>query len=210
MIEPLLPPGLTLDTFDGKAYVGLVPFTMHGIRPSRYLPPMPGVSAFHETNVRTYVHSRGQGPGVWFFSLDAANPVAVTAARVGWHLPYFFARMSLDQQEDRIHYTSRRLYPPPKPADLDITWRIGRELGSAKPDSFEHFLCERYLLYATQRDGTLLSGQVHHTPYPLHEATVESIQDSVLAAAGFPVEGPPVSALYSPGVDVEVFDLIPA
>lgn len=206
-IQALLPPRLTVDTFEGRAFVGLVPFTMRGIRVHRRLPAIPGFSAFHETNVRTYVHLDGQAPGVWFFSLDAANAGAVMAARVGWHLPYHLARMQLDHQADAIRYRSRRLTPPPTPADLSIDWTIGPALGSAPPGTLEHFLCERYLLYA-RRGERLLCGQVHHTPYPLHEATVTHLDQSLVQAAGFDVPATPtLPALYSPGVDVEVFDL---
>lgn len=208
-IQKLISPHLTVDTFDGRAFVGLVPFTMHDIRPTRHLPPIPGVSAFHETNVRTYVHHKGKDPGVWFFSLDAANALAVTAARVGWHLPYFWADMTLDQEGDQIHYTTRRRYPEPTPAELTVDWTIGPSLGTAAPDTLEHFLCERYFLYSTDRYGDLFRGQVHHPPYPLHSAVVDHMKQSMLKAAGFPVPGPPdLPAYYSPGVDVEVFELL--
>ncbi len=206
-IARLLPPRLTVDTFEGRAFVGLVPFTMSGIRPHRSLPPIPGFSAFHETNVRTYVHLDGRDPGVWFFSLDAANAGAVMAARLGWHLPYFLARMTLDLRGDRVHYTSRRVTPAPTPADLTIDWTIGPSLGHASPGTLEHFLCERYLLYA-QRGEHLLQGQVHHTPYPLHSARIEQMTQNLVQAAGFDVPPmPTLPVLYSPGVDVEVFDL---
>lgn len=207
-IQKKLPPRVTVDTFEGRAFVGLVPFTMHGIQPTRHLPPLPGVSAFHETNVRTYVHVDGQHPGVWFFSLDAANAAAVAGARIGWHLPYFLASMELEQHEQHIRYRTRRRYPRPTPADLEIDWTIGESLGHAAPGTLEHFLCERYFLYATRRDGTLYRGQVHHTPYPLHAASFTGLRQSLLQAAGFPVaDAPSLPAYYSPGVDVEVFDL---
>ena len=207
-IQALLPPRLTVDTFEGRAFVGLVPFTMRGIRVHRQLPPIPGFSSFHETNVRTYVHLDHGAPGVWFFSLDAANAGAVLAARVGWHLPYFLARMHLSQQGEQITYRSHRLSPEPTPADLSMAWTIGPAIGTAAPGTLEHFLCERYLLY-TQRGDSLLQGQVHHTAYPLHRATVDRLEQNLVQAAGFDVAPlPSLPALYSPGVDVEVFDLI--
>ena len=204
-LRPLLPSRLSLDTFEGRAFVGLVPFTMDGIRPTRFLPPIPGVSAFHETNIRTYVHLDGEDPGVWFFSLDAANPVAVTAARVGWNLPYFFAAMSLEHEGDKVRYRTRRHYPPPTPAELEIDWTIGPELPCAEPGTLEHFLCERYFLYAADTDGAISRGQVNHRAYPLRQATIDSMSQTLVSAAGIDVAGPPLSVLYSPGVDVEVF-----
>ena len=93
-LRPLVPPSLELDTFEGQAYVGLVPFTMTGVRPV-WAPAVPGLSDFHEVNVRTYVHKDGRDPGVWFLSLDASSRLAVLVARATYHLPYRFARMSL-------------------------------------------------------------------------------------------------------------------
>ena len=103
----LLPPGLTLDTFQGKAYIGLVPFTMTGVRPVG-IPPFPPLSNVHEVNVRTYVHLNGANPGVWFFSLDAASELAVQAARHGYKLPYFRADMRAEWRGGRLEYESRR------------------------------------------------------------------------------------------------------
>ena len=107
-IKSLLPPGLELDTWDGLAYVGIVPFTIRGTRPA-FLPAVPGVLSFHEVNVRTYVHHESGEPGVWFFSLDAASRLAVWGARLTYKLPYFFARMSLTEQPaDVVTFRSRR------------------------------------------------------------------------------------------------------
>lgn len=200
-----VPGDLTIDTFDGKAYVGLVPFTMEGIRPT-WLPESLAF-AFHETNVRTYVHRNGEDPGVYFFSLDAASTAAVVGARVGWSLPYFRAEMSIEQDGDHIRYRTHRLPPGPRPADAVIDWEVGASVGTAEPGSLTHFFAERYILYAKDGD-TLYSGRVHHTPYPLHEARVTSLDQSMLAAAGIDAQGAPMSVLYSPGVDVEVFPLV--
>ncbi|HEU5237649.1 MAG TPA: DUF2071 domain-containing protein, partial [Pyrinomonadaceae bacterium] len=106
ILRPLIPSQLSIDKFDDRAWIGVVPFTMWGIRAS-FLPPIPGTSAFHELNVRTYVHYRGV-PGVWFFSLDAANGPAVWGARNFYHLPYFSATMSLNQEGNTINYSSTR------------------------------------------------------------------------------------------------------
>ena len=213
VVAALLPTALTVDTFEGRAWVGVVPFTMRDVRPW-WAPSVPGISNFHELNVRTYVHLRGEHPGVWFFSLDAASSIAVIAARAGWHLPYHRAVMELELELElalelegsEVHYTSRRLWPGPTPADFDLRYRIGDSLGAAVPGTFEHFLAERYLLFADPGDG-LEMGQVHHTPYPLHRAEVLDVRETVVAAAGLPATSGAPHVLYSPGVDVDVFAL---
>src|SRR6185437_14769599 len=213
-VAALLPAGLQVDTFEGPPYVGVVPFTMRDVSPW-WSPSVPGVSNFHELNVRTYV-AAGDQPGVWFFSLDAASSIAVLAARTGWHLPYHRASMEfevsghegedphvLGASQGEVRYRSRRLWPGPKPAELELSYRIGESLGEAVPGTFEHFLAERYLLFAHTGAG-LLCGQVHHRPYPLHRAEVVEVHESVVAAAGLPATiGPPAHVLYSPGVDVD-------
>lgn len=221
VLRPLLPARLTLDTFEGRAYVGLVPFTMRDVRPLSWAPGVPGARHFHETNVRTYVHLDGKAPGVWFFSLDAASALAVFAARTFWHLPYHRADMALSLEGPtasdsvglpcattgtRVVYRSTRTGPPPLPAQLDAHTDVGESLGAAEPGSLRYFLAERYVLYA-ERGGTLLSGRVHHAPYPLHAASVTLTEESLLAAGGIPTTGARTEALFSPGVDVEVFDL---
>jgi uncharacterized protein YqjF (DUF2071 family) len=206
-LRPLVPERLTIDTFEGRAFVGLVPFTMQGVRPWRWAPPVPGAGSFHETNVRTYVYLEGAGPGVWFFSLDAASSLAVLAGRRLWRLPYCRADMQLYVVSDAVEYRARRMWPEPNKAALDLPYRVGERLEASAPGTLQHFLAERYLLYAQGPKGTLLRGQVHHAPYPLHAATVSRLDESLLAAAGIAREGEPMSALYSPGVDVEVFPL---
>lgn len=210
-LAPLIPPGLTLDTFDdGRAYVGLVPFTMTGVRPV-WAPPVRGLSDFHETNVRTYVHHEGRDPGVWFFSLDAANAVAVRIARALWKLPYHFARMRLAQSDNgRICCQSERLWPGPFPGVCRAEYTPTGMPARARPGTLEHFLAERYILYARSRTGRLLQGRVHHAPYPLQTATLHALAETLVAAAGVAlphlIERPPL-VHYAREVNVEVFGL---
>lgn len=203
-------PRLTIDTFEGRAFVGLVPFTMRDVQ-LRPLPRWPGMTNFHETNVRTYVHLDGAKPGVWFFSLDAASRLCVLGARITYHLPYHFAKMSLEKEGSAISYGSARLWPAPMPARVDARIAVGEDIGSARPDTLEDFLCERYLLYS-QKSSRLYSGQVHHTPYPLQRASLVHLDENLVSSAGIPTNGPPVSVLASPGVDVDVYAIgeIPA
>jgi hypothetical protein len=208
-IAPLLPQGLTLDTWEGDAWIGLVPFRMSGVRPWW----SPWGFAFAETNVRTYVYYRGRDPGVWFFSLEAANSLAVRIARRVWGLNYFRAAMSLRREGDRVEYASRRHWPGTAGAGISLTVDIGPRfpgdsLGRAVPGTLDHFLIERYLLYAERR-GQLLRGQVHHPPYPLRSAQTANLQESLLAANGIEVDRPPCHAAFSERVDVEIFPLVP-
>jgi uncharacterized protein YqjF (DUF2071 family) len=207
-LRPLLPPALSIDTFEGRAYVGVVPFTMRDVSPW-WSPSVPGISNFHELNVRTYVHHGGADPGVWFFSLDAAKAIAVMIARAGWSLPYHFASIDLDVDGDLVRYKSHRRWPGPKPAELEARYRIGEPLGTAAPGTLEHFLVERYILFAlaNKRGGMLRMGRVHHRPYPIQRAEVSELRETVVQAAGLPApEGAP-HVLYSPGVDVDVYPL---
>lgn len=209
-VQARLPAGLTIDTFAGDAYIALVPFTMRNVRPV-WSPAVAGLSHFHEINVRTYVYSNQTGePGVWFFSLDAANPVAVALARVLFHLPYYTARMTLDRaagEDGRVAYRSVRGTGESEIVSAMDYMPTGA-VRTADPGSLDHFLCERYLLYA--HDGARLSaGRVYHTPYPLREAVVEGLSDGLVEAAGFGriADAAPAHIAYAGGVDVEVFGL---
>jgi len=203
----MVPPRLEVDTFEGRAYVGLVPFEMHDVRPSRFLPAVPTARRFEETNLRTYVHSGGRDPGVWFFSLDASSALAVLGARAFFHLPYWHARMHTERAGDRVVYRSERHWEGGSPAALDVAYDVGEELAPTAEGTFEHFLAERYFLYALTGSGVLLRGQVHHTPYPLRRARIVELEESIVRAAGISRPEERASALWSPGVDVEVFGL---
>jgi uncharacterized protein YqjF (DUF2071 family) len=168
---------------------------------------VPGLSSFHEVNVRTYVHQDGREPGVWFLSLDASSPLAVLIARTTYHLPYRFARMSLTRgPQGEVRYSSERRWPGPTPAACALRyWPSGPAAPAAK-GSLEHFLAERYVLYAERR-GHLLRGRVHHPPYPLQAAEFADLDESLLAAAGVRRGTERPRAHYAKGVSVELFAL---
>jgi uncharacterized protein YqjF (DUF2071 family) len=200
-LRPLVPESLELDLHDGVAYVGVVPFDMRGVRPW-WLPRSLSFN-FLETNVRTYVRHRGQ-PGVFFLSLEAAHAPAVWAARKFWGLPYHHADMGLKIDKEVVHYQTVRRSDG---ASHRVKYRIGAALEPSRPNSLEFFFLERYLMFV-KRHGALHSGHVAHIPYPAQRAHVLEIQDELLQAAGIAgCDGPPEFAHYSPGVDVEIFDL---
>lgn len=171
-IRPLIPAGLELDTYEGRAWVGVVPFRMEHVGP-RGLNWLPGVSAFPELNVRTYVVAGGK-PGVWFFSLDAASTVAVRSARTGFHLPYFRAIMSCEQRDEGwIEYRSERRHPDQPAGVFEGRYRGVGEVYRSTPGSLESWLTERYCLYAQDRDGRIRRGEIHHEPWPLQRGEAE-------------------------------------
>ena len=205
VILPTLPPGLEPDTFGGRAFLGIVPFRMEKVRPA-FLPPLPGVSYFPELNLRTYVRDRAGVPGVWFYSLDAGSRVAVAIARRFFHLPYHAARMEMRPgvAPGSISFTSRRRASG---EESRFEWFGGEALPAPEAGSWEHFLVERYRLYAAG-GGRLFRGAVAHPPYALRRAEVTFCAESLFSAAGFASPGRgPDHAVCSDGVDVEVFPL---
>jgi uncharacterized protein len=205
VLRPLVPAGLELDLFEGSAWVGVTPFTMWGIRPTG-LPAVPIASRTHELNVRTYVHRDGV-PGVWFLSLDASNPLAVFGARVGFHLPYFLARMRLRESAASIEFSSHRTHPGAPTARLDATWSRGEPLGEAEPGTLAFFLVERYCLYAA-RGGKLFRARIHHPPWRLHEATLSRFSSTMLQSHGLPApEGEPLLHALGAPLTVDVWPL---
>lgn len=208
-IAPLLPDGLTLDTWQGDAWIGLVAFRMSGVRPRWW----PWGFRFPETNVRTYVHHRGRDPGVWFFSLEATNWLAVRVARALWRLNYYHSQMSVAREGDRLRYCSRRRNRDGAASDVRVVVGDPPEAapaGHAEPGTLEHFLVERYFLYTRSPSGRLWRGQVHHAPYILQSAKLTYLEESLLAASGIVVADGPCHVLYSQDVSVEIFPLVPA
>ena len=216
LLRPLIPAQLEIDTFAGSAWIGVVPFTMWGIRAS-FLPPIPGTSAFHELNVRTYIHHRGV-PSVWFLSLDAANRLAVWGARRFYYLPYFNAQMSLEQTGNTIRYSSSRNDRRGVPAELQATWTIGEPLADWMPvlpgkalagsasDSLEIFLTERYCLDSVHQ-GKLYRARIHHTPWPLQKAELVSLNSSMIESHGLPTPQSDPLLHYCEALSVNIWPL---
>ena len=204
LLRPLIPSQLEIDTCDGSAWIGVVPFTMWGIRAS-FLPPIPGTNAFHELNVRTYVRRQGI-PSVWFLSLDAANRLAVWGARKFYHLPYFNAQMSLAQTGNTISYSSVRNDRRGAPAELQTTWIIGEVLPQTLPGSLEFFLTERYCLDA-EHNGKLYRARIHHQPWPLRTAELTSLNSTMIESHGLPTSHGDPLLHYCEELSVDIWRL---
>lgn len=165
-LRRLIPSSLEIDTFNGRSWIGIVPFRMSGVR-VRGTPPVPGLSAFPELNVRTYVTKDGK-PGVWFFSLDAASLLTVWGAR-GWlRLPYFHAQMKSQEVEGKIFYHSRRRGG--LNAVFEAHYQPSGSVSDPKPGTLDHWLTERYCLYGATRTQAVYRMEIHHAPWALQPA----------------------------------------
>jgi uncharacterized protein YqjF (DUF2071 family) len=200
-LQEMVPPELTIDTFQGKAYVGVIPFTMTGVR-AVMTPPIPWLSSFHEVNVRTYVHRDGADPGVWFFSLDTSSALAVEGARAFYKLPYFHAQIDFKGFE----FTSKRDDPAgAKPADIHVRYQpVEGPVAPAAPGTLDHFLVERYLLYSMDKHHQLHRARVHHQPYRLQRADVLKLEETLVWAAGIRRAGAAPIRHYSREVSVTI------
>lgn len=202
-----LPRSLELDTFDGAAWLGVVPFRMAGVRP-RYTPSLPRVSAFPELNVRTYVVAEGK-PGVWFFSLDAADPLAVRVAREVFHLPYYDARMSSLREGDAVAYSSSRTHRGAAAAQLQARYRPSGPVYRSRPGTIDHWLTERYCLYAVNRRGRVWRGEIHHAPWPLQPAEAALQINTMARQIGLELPAPAPLLHFARRLDVVAWLLEP-
>jgi uncharacterized protein YqjF (DUF2071 family) len=201
-VQRLLPDRLTVETFDGSAWIGLVPFQMRVDVPG--LPTLPRVLHFPETNVRTYVLDRRGRPGVWFFSLEASSPLAVLTARLAYRVPYFRADMSIERpagQARRLTYRSRRRWPRPTPASSLVEVTVGEPFAPGEAGPLDRFLTARWALYGTLGPLTVRA-EMDHEPWPLHRATVDRWEDELVAAAGLATPREPPVVHFAPGVSV--------
>lgn len=210
MLRPTIPAGLELDVHNGQAWVGVVPFHMSGIRLRRQSFAAPWLGAFAELNVRTYVTGPGgDRPGVFFYSLDAANPVAVALARRWFHLPYFCARMRVRERYGWIEYDSWRAHPGAPRARFRGRYRpIGAPFHAA-PDSLAAWLTERYALYTTDRRGHPRRGDIHHRPWPLQPAEAELHFGALTAQHGITLPDQPPLLHFARRLDMVAWALTP-
>jgi len=183
----LLPEGLVADTFQGSAWLGVVPFWLDRIK-IRGMPPIPVARGFPDLNLRTYVRDQDTGtPGVYCFSLDAGNLIAVASARAFFHLPYYWAEMRLEQRSEReFSFYSRRRFSS-RPVVFKARYRgLGptRKLAEIRSGTLEYFLTERYCLFTRNRAGQPIRTNFHHVPWPLEEAEAEIEQNDLPATIG--------------------------
>lgn len=200
-LRPLIPPALTIDEFEGSAWIGVVPFRMHDVA-RRPLPALPGLRAFPEVNLRTYVTIDGK-PGVWFFSLDATNLVAVIAARRLFHVPYEWAeiRLHADAAGEGFHCVGTRRMSQ-QPVHFEMCYRPTGPVYQAQAGTLEHWLTERYCLYAESPRRELLRTNVQHAPWDLQPATAEVAATELFTPHGLSVEGSPTRLHFSRRIDV--------
>ena len=206
VIAKTLPPGLRVDTFNERAWIGVVPFFMSGVRP-RFLPALPSVSFFQELNLRTYVIDEYGRRGVWFYSLDTSHRLPVWIARTFFHLNYVHARMWATRSNDGVvdYFSVRNRQESPQ----RFQWRREGDVGAAEEGTLEYFLVERYRLYAyNYKRRHLLTGCVSHEPYQIQGAAVDAYSKELFQLNGVEVPASaPESVVASKGAQVRIHPL---
>ena len=202
-VEAQLPAGLTADTYEGEAYLGVVGFQMEQIRPRG----IPFGLSFPELNLRTYVDGPA-GPGIYFFSLDAGDWLGVTLARQFFHLPYYRASMHVEETADGTRFRSHRTHRNATPMSFEGTYRPEGTPEEADPGTLDAFLAERYRFYAAS-DGQLYDGPVEHQPWKLQPATIDIERNDLFDTNGFEQPAGDPLVHYSPGVTVTASALRP-
>lgn len=205
VLRPLIPSGLTIDTFDGDAWLGIVPFRMEGVR-LRGAPPVPTTHAFPEINVRTYVRAAGRA-GVWFFSLDAASRLAVRGARYLYNLPYFDARITVTETvvpgiDAAMRYESRRVHHNATPAEFVAQYGPASGVYEPVPGTRDHFLVERYCLFMHDEKRGLGRLDVDHRPWPLQHGRAVITANTMADAAGISLPSVEPIVHFARAVDV--------
>jgi hypothetical protein len=204
VVQALLPAGLQVDMFDDKAWVGLIPFSMRGIGIPR-LPSIPYLGSFPEVNVRTYVTRNGV-PGVWFFSLDINRMLPTVVARTTYKLPYCFGSVSHMREGDDVYTTVRRRWPRRSDGQTSARTSLHVQIGEhiKTPSEFDVFVSARWGLYSHAGRDTLRYAPVEHPTWPLQQARIVSLDDSLVTAAGLPSPDGEPHVLFSSGVPVLV------
>jgi uncharacterized protein YqjF (DUF2071 family) len=200
LLRPLIPAPLEIDTFEDKAWIGITPFELTDLHITS-MPPIPGLSSFHECNVRTYVHLAGT-PGIWFFSLDASKLVPAIAARIFFMLPYFKAQIDFVRRTGEYAFALTRNGPPA--TEFRATWRAGLRLRDPDQDSLTFFLVERYC-YFSIRDSVPYICRIYHHPWILDEAHLGACDSTMTSAAGIPEPSAQPLAHFSKSLNVDIW-----
>jgi uncharacterized protein YqjF (DUF2071 family) len=201
-LRPAVPAELPIDTFDGHAWLSVTPFEVRGLRLVG-TPPLPGISRFPETNVRTYTTIDGK-PGIHFLCLYAGSAMAVTAARATYRLPYVHAEMTIDRGGDEVRHRTRR--PEPE-AELVARYRPSGAVFNAAPGTLDHFLTERYCLYTLDDRRRIRRADIHHPPWPLQPADTELERNTLGAPQGIELTDEPSLTHFAARQDVLVWPL---
>lgn len=201
IVRRTIPDGLELDTFDGSAWVGLIPFRITGMR-APFIPALPWLSAFPETNVRTYVKGPGGHHGVWFYSLDASRLAAVAGARLTYGLPYIWSRMDVRSGDARVQYSARRRGGRQN-RGYSIAAAPGPRFDPGELTDLDHFLTARFRLY-TVIAGQLAYAPIEHPPWPLARVRVDSLEENIVEAADIPPPSGNLLAHYSAFISVRI------
>lgn len=202
-LRRLIPDRLELDLFDGRAYVGAVPFTMEGVSP-RLVPDVPRLHRFPELNLRTYVKAGGK-PGVWFFSLDAGQRLAVRVARRFFHLPYFDATFQIAYRGENVEYSAVRTHRGAPKAQFAAAYRPTGPVYHSAPGTLDAWLTERYCLYTADGAGHLYRGEIDHDPWPLQPAAEEGHINTLGDWLGIEMKGPPSTLHFAKSLDVRAW-----
>ena len=203
VVRPLIPARLQLDLFENRCYVSAVPFLMERVAP-RLVPPLPGLHAFPELNLRTYVTLRGK-PGVWFFSLDAGQKLAVRVARCLFHLPYFDARFEIAVAGSRVDYVSVRTHRAASAATFSATYEAVGPVYRSTPGTLDAWLTERYCLYSTDALGRIYRGEIDHQPWPLQRATATIHMNTLGDWLGIELNHSPAALHFAKSLDVRAW-----
>ncbi len=200
LLQQRLPDGLTIDTWEGEAWLSVVPFEMDNTAP-RGLTWWPRPMRFPELNLRTYVTVDGDKPGVWFFNLEAASRLAVWGARTFFHLPYFNAEMEITVEGEAVEFSSVRTHRGAPPAEFAASYTPNGPVRPAREGSFEQWVMERYCLYSHNR-GVIYCGEVQHKPWPLRPATVDIETNTLFQAIDLELSTEPAHVHFAEHIDV--------
>lgn len=203
VVQAILPSELRVDTFEGRAWVGLIPFAMEHIRPWGFPKGIPWIGTFPETNIRTYVVGPDGVPGVWFCSLDITRLGAVLVSWLTYDIPYKWSKMSITATDGAISYVGRRRWPGPRGAGSEVVVEIGEPIPTNAMSPLDRFLTSRWGLWAMTGSGPRYA-PVDHGPWPLHEATPVHVAEDLASAAGLPAPDAPMHVRFTPGVDVRI------